>query len=101
MRIIARRTLKFFWEKYPDSIDPLKIWYRKVSHAKWNSFNELKKDFGSADIVGRERIVFNIKGNTYRLIVKIDFEFQLVFIRFIGSHREYDIMNRKTNASNI
>ena len=101
MRIIARRTLKLFWEKHPDSMDPLKIWYRKVFHAKWNSFNQLKSDFGSADIVGGERIIFNIKGNNYRLVAKIDFEFQLVFIRFVGNHSDYDTMNKKTGASNI
>ena len=101
MRIIARRTLKLFWEKYPDSMEPLKIWYKKVSLAKWSRFNQLKSDFGSADIVGGDRVVFNIKGNNYRLIVKIDFEFQLVFIRFVGNHSDYDTMNKKKGASNI
>jgi mRNA interferase HigB len=101
MRIIARRTLKLFWDKYPEAEDALKIWHKKVSKAKWGNFSELKIDFGSADGVGEERIVFNIKGNSYRLIAKIDFEFQLVFIRFVGTHSDYDKMNKKTGASNI
>ena len=100
MRIIARRTIKLFWEKHPESEDALKIWYKRVSNAKWINFSELKVDFGSADMVGSERVVFNIKGNSYRLIAKVDFEFQLVFIRFIGSHSDYDKMNTKIGASN-
>lgn len=101
MRIIARRTLKHYWNRYPTMEDPLKVWYKKVYSAKWQNFNKLKIDFGSADQVGNERVVFNLKGNNYRLIAKIDFEFQLVFIRFIGTHNEYDKMNRGIGASNI
>lgn len=101
MRIIARRTLKLFWDANPIMEEPLKIWYKKVLTAKWQDFTQLKKDFGSADWVGEERVVFNLKGNNYRLIAKIDFEFKLVFIRFIGSHNEYDKMNKKIGASKI
>ena len=101
MGIIARRTLKLFWDRYPEGEDALKIWYKKVSAAKWNNFNQLKIDFGSADVVGNERVVFNVKGNSYRLIAKIDFDFQLVFIRFIGSHNDYDKMNKKIGSANI
>ena len=64
MRIIARRTLKLFWEKHPDSMDPLKIWYRKVFHAKWNSFNQMKSDFGSADIVGENELSLTLRAIT-------------------------------------
>jgi mRNA interferase HigB len=101
MRIIARRTLKLFWEKHPAVEESLKIWYKKTFSAKWEDFGQLKNDFGSADWVGNERVVFNLKGNNYRLIAKIDFEFQLVFIRFVGTHSDYDKMNSKTGASNI
>jgi mRNA interferase HigB len=101
MRVIARRTLKLFWEKHADSVNPLKIWYQTVSVSKWKSFAELKRQYGTVDAVGNERFVFDIKGNKYRLIAKIDFEFELVFIRFIGTHVEYDEMNKRTGGKNI
>ncbi len=96
MRIIARKTLREFWEKEPDAEIPLQLWYKKIKRSKWKNFNQLKMEFGNASVIGKDRAVFNIKGNTYRLIVAIDYEKQITWIRFIGSHKEYDRINAKT-----
>ena len=96
MRVISRKTLRIYWKKHNDSEDVLKIWYKRVEKAKWKNLSFLKKDFQSVDFIGNDRYVFNIKGNNYRLIAKIDFDYQLVFIRFIGTHSEYDKINAKT-----
>ncbi len=90
MRVIAKRTLREFWEKHVDSEEQLKAWYRETEKAFWNNINELKKDFPSVSVLKDHRIVFNIKGNKYRLIVRINFEFQITWILFIGTHAEYD-----------
>lgn len=97
MRIIAFRTLRGFFEKpeYPDSEVSLRAWYHDVKTAKWKNSNELKKQYKNASIVGDGRVVFNIKGNDYRLVVAIDYEFQVIFIRFIGTHKQYDKIDAK------
>jgi Uncharacterized protein conserved in bacteria len=82
-------------------MNALQIWHQAVSLAKWRNFAELKKQYGNADAVGNERVVFDVRGNKYRLIAKIDFEYQLVFIRFIGTHSEYDFMNKKIGADKV
>ncbi|MDX2249603.1 MAG: type II toxin-antitoxin system HigB family toxin [Bacteroidia bacterium] len=97
LRIIAKRTLKEYWEKNPDSEQHLKTWYETAKKSDWGNFNEIIKTYQNASIVGNDRVVFNIKGNSYRLIVKFNFERGWAFIRFIGTHREYD----KIDASNI
>lgn len=89
MRIISVSTLKEYWEKHPDSKQPLSEWYVKVERAKWESFTDMKKDFNSVDYVGNQHYVFNIKGNNYRLIVAVKFTPKLVYIRFVGTHEEY------------
>lgn len=98
MRIIAFRSLRLFFEKpeYADSEASLRAWYHDAKAAEWKTPNELKQHFTNASIVGEGRVVFNIKGNSYRLVVAIDYEFQVVFIRFIGTHPEYDRINAKT-----
>lgn len=96
MRIIAKRTLREFWEKHNDSNQALKSWYREVEKSNWKNINDLKRDYPSASILVDNRIVFNIKGNNYRLIVKFNFEFQLCWIRFVGTHAEYDKINANT-----
>ncbi len=101
MRIISKRTLREYWEKHGDSENALKIWYKETEAAQWKNFVELKKIFRTADYVGNDRVVFDIKGNNYRLIAKIDFEFRLVFVRFVGTHAEYDKINKKVKAKNI
>ncbi|MFI5135561.1 MAG: type II toxin-antitoxin system HigB family toxin [Chitinophagales bacterium] len=96
MRIIARRTLREFWGKYPDAEVPLAKWFKEVKKSKWKNFQELKRQFTNASIVGNDRAVFNVKGNDYRIVVAIDFEKQISWIRFVGSHKQYDKINAKT-----
>lgn len=98
MRVIAFRTLRMFFEKpeYADSETSLRSWYHDVKMADWRNTNELKQHYKNASFVGKGRVVFNIKGNTYRLVVAIDYEFQVIFIRFIGTHKDYDNINAKT-----
>jgi len=97
MRIIAFRTIREFYEKpeYADSETSLRAWYHDARTAEWNSSNELKQQYKNASIIGEGRVVFNIKGNSYRLVVAIDYEFQVIFIRFIGTHKEYDKIDVK------
>jgi mRNA interferase HigB len=97
MRIIAVSTLKAFWEKHPDARLPLIEWYLKTRKARWGSLADIRKDFNSADYVGNQRYVFNIKGNRYRLVAAVKFSPALVFIRFLGTHPEYG----KIDASKI
>ncbi|HEY9184642.1 MAG TPA: type II toxin-antitoxin system HigB family toxin [Salegentibacter sp.] len=96
MRIIAKRTLRDFWTKHADSEQQLKAWYRETEKTEWENINDLKKDYPSASILQHNRIVFNIKGNNYRLIVKFSFEYQICWIRFIGTHAEYDKIDANT-----
>jgi len=98
MRIIAFRTLREFFEKprHLDSEVPLRAWYHDVKTAVWKNSNDLKKQYKNASIVGEGRVVFNIKGNDYRLVVAIDYEFQVIFVRFIGTHKQYDKINANT-----
>ncbi len=92
-RIIAKRTLREFWEKNPDSEQYLKTWFETASNAEWKSPNDVKNTFANASIMKNSRVVFNIKGNSYRLIVKFNYEKQWAFIRFIGTHADYDKIN--------
>ncbi len=92
-RIIAKRTLREFWEKHPDSEQYLKTWYETAKNSNWTSPNDVKQTYINASILKDGRIVFNIKGNSFRLIVKFNFERQWAFIRFIGTHSEYDKIN--------
>ena len=98
MRIIAFRTLRTFFEKpdYADSEASLRAWYHDAKTAEWISSNDLKQQYKNASIVGEGRVVFNIKGNVYRLVVAVDYEFQVIFIRFIGTHKQYDKIDAKT-----
>lgn len=95
MRIIAKRTLKAFWELHPDSESALKAWYFTVRAATWTSPNAITQSHPRARSIGSDRIVFNIKGNHYRLVARVHFEHQIVLIRFVGTHREYDRINAK------
>ncbi|MCK4919914.1 MAG: type II toxin-antitoxin system HigB family toxin [Bacteroidales bacterium] len=90
MRVIAKKILGEFWEKYTDSEESLKTWYKEASKANWNSPNDIKAEYTKASILKSGRAVFNICGNKYRLIVEINYLRKWVFIRFIGTHKEYD-----------
>lgn len=96
MRVIAKRTLREFWEKNPDSSGQLRTWYHEVASSNWESPNQLKALYRSASILKGGRAVFNICGNKYRLIVAIRYEQQIVYIRFVGTHAEYDKVNAET-----
>jgi mRNA interferase HigB len=94
MRIIARRTLREFWEAgHADAEQPLRAWFAEVQRARWTSMADVKERFPHASVVDRERVVFNIGGNKYRLVVKIWFPGQAVWVKFVGTHREYDDLN--------
>lgn len=90
MRVIAKKILRNFWKKNTDSEQQLKTWYKEASKADWKSPNDIKDEYAKASILKSGRVVFNIRGNKYRLIVDINYDRQWVFIRFIGTHKEYD-----------
>lgn len=96
MRIIALSTLREFWEKHPDAERPLKAWQAVTSHAQWKNPGDVKKDYLSASILENNRVVFNIKGNTYRLIVAFHYDKGRGFIRFVGTHADYDRIDART-----
>ena len=97
MRVIAKKILRDFWVVHNDCEQQLKAWFQETSKAVWNNPNEIKKEYPSASILNDNRIVFNIKGNNYRLVVKINYNYRMVWIRFVGTHDEYD----KINANEI
>ena len=90
MRIISRGTLRDFWQIHADAEQALRAWFHEASEAKWSTPKAIKQAYPSADILPGNRIVFNIKGNHYRLIVKIHYNTGILFIRFVGTHAEYD-----------
>ncbi len=96
MRVISRKTLRKFWEDHPDVRQPLQAWYDDVKRALWKSPADIKAVYRNVSFVGNDRVVFNIKGNSYRLVVTIRYEHNIAFIRFIGSHREYDRIDAAT-----
>lgn len=99
MRVIALSTLKMFWEENPEYLDarePALAWYRFVLHADWHSPACVKQDFRNASILKDGRVVFNIAGNKYRLVVWINYAYRVVYIRFIGTHARYDLIDAQT-----
>ena len=90
MRIISRRRLVEFWEVHPDAEQPLRAWYADVKKATWSSPAEIKAIYRNASILANNRVVFNIKGNSYRLVVVVEYSQGKLFIRFVGTHVEYD-----------
>jgi len=96
MRIIAHRTIVKYGYQYPNAKIALDNWYRITKLSRWQNFQDIKAMFNSVDFVGNQRYVFNIKGNAYRLVVKVLFAQQIVYIRFIGTHKEYDRIDCST-----
>ena len=90
MRIISRRILREFWENHPDSAITLQTWFHDVERATWNSPADIKAVYRNASIAANNRVVFNIKGNHYRLVVVVVYQHGIVYIRFVGTHEEYD-----------
>ncbi|HIK11415.1 MAG TPA: type II toxin-antitoxin system HigB family toxin [Oscillatoriaceae cyanobacterium M33_DOE_052] len=97
MRIIARSTLRDFWQLHADAEQPLKAWFQDVRCTEWTSPADIKAIYANASILPNNRVVFNIKGNDYRLIVHVRYDIGIVFIRFVGTHQEYD----QVDAANI
>lgn len=96
MRIVKRSTLKEYWEEHKDVEEPLKAWFFEAEHAEWKSSHDVTQHYRTADPIPGNRVVFNIKGNKYRLVVKIHYNTGIVYIRFIGTHAEYDKIDAET-----
>jgi len=96
MRVIAKSTLREFWLKHADAEQVLKAWYQETEKSNWHHPNNIKLEYPAASILPGNRIVFNIKGNSYRLVVKINYVYQMVWIRFVGTHAEYDKIDATT-----
>jgi len=96
MRIIAHRTIIAYGKQYPEAKTALDSWYKTVKRVAWKDFQDIKSTFNNVDYVGNQRYVFNIKGNNYRLVGKVLFVQQIIYIRFIGTHKEYDEINCST-----
>lgn len=97
MRIIAKRTLRSFWKRHPKAKGSLEAWHQEVAHADWDSPSAVKAHFRSASVLQGNRVVFNVAGNQYRLVVKINYPYRVVYIRFIGTHAEYDAIDVRTS----
>jgi mRNA interferase HigB len=97
MNVIARRTLRTFWEIQPQAEGPVKVWYAMVSKAEWNGPADVKEQFGaSVDFVGDNRVIFDIAGNKYRIVIHVAYRFKRVLVKFIGTHKEYDKINAES-----
>ncbi|WP_428769571.1 type II toxin-antitoxin system HigB family toxin [Treponema sp. HNW] len=96
MRIIARKTLAEYWIKHPSVKSQLQSWFKETEKSDWQGPDDIKKRYPSASFLADNRVCFNIGGNNYRLIVKINYDFHIVYIRFIGTHAEYDKINAGT-----
>ena|ERR1700722_15894828 len=95
VRIIAKSTLRTFWLAYPEAEEPLLAWYREVEKADWSEPSQVKEQFRSASFPKGNRVVFNIKGNDYRLIVRINYPYRVIYVRFVGTHAQYDQIDVK------
>ena len=96
MRVISVSTLRSFWKQHPDAEQPLKAWYEEATNAAWTQPSDIKEQYRSASVLKNRRIVFNIKGNDYRLIVAIAYKLQIVYVKFVGTHKEYDAVDAET-----
>lgn len=99
MRVIAKRTLRAFWGsslRYRDAKGPLEAWHSECLKAKWKTPQELKAQFRSASVLKNNRVVFNIAGNKYRLVVSVDYQRQVMFVKFVGTHAQYDEIDAET-----
>ena len=96
MRVIAVSTLRAFWERYPDAEQPLKAWYEESTSSTWTQPADINAQYRSATVLKNGRVVFNIKDNDYRLIVAIAYKLQIVYVKFVGTHKEYDAVDAET-----
>jgi len=96
MRIISKKTLKDYWEKEPSAKTALEAWHAEAKNAEWTSPAEVKAHYGNASILKDGRVVFNICGNKYRLVVWINYDFFTIYVRFVGTHKQYDEIDAQT-----
>lgn len=96
MRVVAKKILREFWEKHTDAEEQLKTWYKEASKASWNTPADIKKEYTRASILKGGRVVFDICGNKYRLVVDINYFRKWIFIRFIGTHTDYNKIDANT-----
>jgi len=96
MKVIAVGSLRKFWQRHPAAEQPLKAWYDEAKHADWKQPQDIKRRYSSASFIGRNQVVFNIKGNDYRLVVAVAYRFQAAYIKFVGTHAEYDRIDAAT-----
>ena len=96
MRIISRRALREFWVKHPDTEQPLRAWYANVKRADWKTPSDVKATYRNASIIENNRVVFNVKGNSYLLVTAIDYQYGILYIRFVGTHQTYSKINVAT-----
>ncbi|MDO8904816.1 type II toxin-antitoxin system HigB family toxin [Hydrogenophaga sp.] len=99
MRVIAVSSLRAFWERYPDAEQPLKAWYEEATSASWTQPSDIKAQYRSASVLKNRRVVFNIKGNDHQLIAAIAYKLQIVYVKFVGTHKEYDAVDAETIES--
>lgn len=93
MNVVSRRVLIAFWRAHPDAEAPLTAWFNAARTAIWTSPHDIKAAYGSAELVGDNRVVFNIGGNKYRLVVRVSYVYKQVLIKFVGTHAEYDAVD--------
>jgi len=96
MRVIAIKHLKEFWERYPDAEQSLKAWLDEAKNATWETSHDIKARYANASILKDRRVIFNIKGNDYRLVVAVAYRFGAIYVKFIGTHKEYDEIDAET-----
>ncbi len=96
MRVIAVAALRAFWQQHPDAEQPLKAGFEEASNASWTQPSDIKSRYRSASILKHRRVVFNIRGNEYRLVVAIAYRLQVVYVKFIGTHAQYDAIDAHT-----
>lgn len=96
MHVVAVKFLRAFWEKHPDAEQALKSWADETRKARWAQPAEIKEQYRNASILKNRRVVFNIKGNDYRLVVSVAYQYQAVYVKFVGTHKEYDAIDAET-----
>jgi mRNA interferase HigB len=100
MQVIARRTLKEFWQHHPQAEGPIRVWFAVASKARWQTPNDIKRQFGgSVDLVRDNRAIFDLGGNRYRLVVHVSYKFGRLLVKFVGTHAEYDRIDPETISS--
>jgi mRNA interferase HigB len=96
VRVIARKALRDFWERHPEAESALRAWYHDVDRAGWTGPDDVRRQYATASFVANNRVVFNVRGNRYRIVVAINYAYGVVYVRFVGTHAEYDRIDAAT-----